>query len=119
MKNLLPAEYLANKANFHLVDVRSDMEWDSVHEKEAMHIPLTDLMDNVASLPKDKPLVFTCRTGGRSSRACEMLASSGFELYNLAGGMRSLVLAKSEKGLISKEECEKMIARLSSPSRVL
>ncbi len=119
MKNLTPAEYLANKASYHLVDVRSDMEWESVHEKEAIHVPLTDLIDRASSLPKDKPLVFTCRSGGRSSRACQMLEGSGLETFNLAGGMHALVLAKYEKGLISKEECEKMLEKISSPSRLL
>jgi rhodanese-related sulfurtransferase len=112
MKNLLPADYLAEPSRFHLVDVRSDAEWEAAHDQNAVHVPLTELSERASSLPKDKPILLICRTGGRSMRACEMLESSGLETCNLAGGMRALVLAKKEKGLISQAEFEQMMARL-------
>ena len=112
MKNLSPSEYLSSKANFHLIDVRSGLEWDACHEENAVHLPLTELMDGAAGLPKDKPLAFVCRTGGRSARACEMLQNSGLELYNLAGGMRALVMAKKERGLITPEKLAQLMAVL-------
>ncbi len=112
MKNLEPSEYLKAPGTYLLIDVRSDMEWDAAHDEAAIHIPLTDLLEKVAPLPNDKPLALICRTGGRSLRACQMLQSSGRNLFNLVGGMRGLVETKKEKGLISQAEFEKLIARL-------
>ncbi len=112
MQNLEPSEYLDEPGRYLLVDVRSDMEWEACHDENAVHVPLTELPERASSLPKDKPLVFICRTGGRSSRACELLKDSGIETYNLVGGMRALALAKKEKGLISKEVFEAMMANL-------
>lgn len=66
MKNLLPAVYLANPSLYHLIDVRSDMEWEACHDESAVHVPLTALLDAQVSLPKDKPIALICRTGGRS-----------------------------------------------------
>ncbi len=112
MRNLSPLDYLAEPSRFLLVDVRSDEEWQAAHDERALHLPLIELSDRASSLPKDKPIALICRTGGRSARACEMLQDSGLEIYNLAGGMRALVLAKKEKGLISEKEFEQMMARL-------
>jgi len=112
MKNLLPADYLSNPSRYHLIDVRSDMEWEACHDEGAMHVPLTALLDEQVHLPSDKPIALICRTGGRSARACELLAQSGLETYNLVGGMRALVMAKKEKGIITPTECEKQMERL-------
>lgn len=112
MRNLSPADYLADPLRYQLVDVRSDAEWEAAHDELALHVPLTELMERASSLPKDKPIVFICRTGGRSARACELLQGSGFEPCNLAGGMRALVQAKKESGLMSAAEAEKIMGRL-------
>ena len=112
MRNLTPADYLASPLSYHLVDVRSDEEWEAAHDLNAVHVPLTELSERASSLPKDKPIALICRTGGRSARACEMLQDSGLEIYNLAGGMRALVIAKKEKGLVSEKEFEQLMARL-------
>jgi len=112
MKNLSPSDYLADPSRYLLVDVRSLMEWGACHDERAQHIPLTELLDRASSLPREKSIALICRTGGRSARACEMLEGNGLDLYNLAGGMRALVLAKKEKGLLSAGECEKQMANL-------
>lgn len=112
MKNLEPAEYLKAPESYLLIDVRSDMEWEAAHDENAVHVPLTELLERVSSLPKDKPLALICRTGGRSLRACQLLEPSGRNLFNLAGGMRALVQAKKDKGLISQQEFEALMARL-------
>ena len=112
MQNLEPAQYLQAPGSYLLIDVRSDMEWEAAHDEAAIHIPLTELLERVSPLPKDKPLALICRTGGRSLRACQMLESSQRNLFNLAGGMRALVQAKKEKGLLSDDEFAQLMAKL-------
>ena len=40
-------------------------------------------------LDRDEPLVITCRSGGRVQRVMPWLAQQGYEVANLAGGMRA------------------------------
>ncbi len=112
MHNLMPKDYLVRPDAYHLIDVRSDLEWGACHDEKAVHVPLTELVEKAADLPADLPLVLICRTGGRSLRACQLMEPSGLQVFNLAGGMRALVVAQKEKGLISEEECAKRLAAL-------
>ena len=42
----------------------------------------------VSELPRDREIVVTCRSGGRSAKAAAALAELGFDkLYNLEGGI--------------------------------
>jgi rhodanese-related sulfurtransferase len=51
------------------------------------HIPLSRLQDEAASVPRDRPVVFQCRVGGRSTMAAQAFRASGFEAYSLDGGL--------------------------------
>ena len=53
------------------------------------HIPLGQLARRVAELPERRAVVTVCRSGARSARAAAMLARTGREVSNLAGGMRA------------------------------
>lgn len=85
-----PKELLKKKDQVVLIDVRQPDEYIG----ELGHIPGTELIvldtipDRIKELPKDKTIVFICRSGGRSARAAAFALSSGFEhVYNLKGGM--------------------------------
>lgn len=71
-----------------LVDVRSANEYQNDgHIAGTRLLPLFTLPVRHTELPKDKPLVLICRSGGRSSMACEQLAQLGYtNLINLTGG---------------------------------
>ena len=73
---------------YALLDVREDDEWEAGHAPGAVHIPLGDLPDRVDELP-DEELLVICRSGGRSRRAADWLNQSGFDAYNVDGGMMS------------------------------
>ncbi|MEL7222587.1 MAG: rhodanese-like domain-containing protein [Bacteroidota bacterium] len=46
-----------------------------------------DFQAQISALDKDKTYLVYCKSGGRSSNACEMMQEMGFEkLYNLDGG---------------------------------
>ena len=70
-----------------------DVRWE--HEAEIATLPFVDRLhphDQVqaiaSELPRDREIVVTCRSGGRSARACMVLAQLGFtQLYNLEGGI--------------------------------
>ncbi len=70
-----------------LVDVREQHEWDAGHAAEAVHMPIGEL--DAAAFPPGTPIVTTCRSGGRGSRAAVTLLEAGLPARNLAGGMRA------------------------------
>ena len=70
-----------------LLDVRQDDEFALGHAPGAVHIALAELPDQLDRLDKNRRIVCTCRSGGRSTRASEFLLSHGFDVVNLEGGM--------------------------------
>lgn len=89
-----PADYLARRAagwSPLLIDSRNAVEASiiTLPETDAL-VPHEDTL--LASLPKDRDIVFYCRTGGRSAMAAYALAQTGHDaarLYNLSGGIHA------------------------------
>jgi len=70
-----------------LIDVREDYEFDDFNIG-GVNIPFDQLTEHAASLPKNKKIVFCCRSGQRSKMAVALLKPvfEG-ELYNLKNGI--------------------------------
>jgi rhodanese-related sulfurtransferase len=47
-----------------------------------------ELDQRMAEVPKDKPVVVYCQSGGRASMAAQAMQAQGYEVYNL-GAMSS------------------------------
>lgn len=77
-----------------MLDVREPYEWDlvSLERDGAVLVPLGELTDRLAELPKDRDIVVYCRSGIRSARAAGILVDAGFRrVSNLAGGILTWV----------------------------
>jgi rhodanese-related sulfurtransferase len=70
-----------------LVDVRSREEYGAGHVPGAINLPVQELPQRMAELPRDKPLVLYCRSGHRSGRATEMLRQAGYGGVHNLGAM--------------------------------
>lgn len=82
-------EFSQRRAEFHLLDVREDDEWDAGHIDGAQHIPLGQLADRLTEVPKERTVVAVCRSGSRSEAAVRGLRRLGFEAENLEGGVNA------------------------------
>jgi len=78
-------------AGAQLVDVRQDFEWEAGRIPGAEHIPLEGLPAASERFDPGRPIVFQCRTGSRSAMATQVFRASGFEAYNLGGGLEAWV----------------------------
>ena len=76
-----------------LVDVREPYEHAAGRIAGALHIELERLAAEAGSLDRERPIVFYCRTGARSTFAAQMFRGSGYDAYNLDGGLESWVAA--------------------------
>jgi len=72
-----------------LLDVREPHEWTAGHAPMARHIPLSQLARRSGELPSGRRIVTVCRSGHRSAKAATTLASTGWQVTNLCGGMRA------------------------------
>ena len=84
-------EKINEEENVLLVDVRSPHEYHyDGHIEGSRLLPLQALMQRVEELPRDRPIIFVCRSGNRSQVACEQLIRLGFDnVSNFKGGMIS------------------------------
>jgi hydroxyacylglutathione hydrolase len=78
-------EQIANNAVM-LIDVRSKLEWNTGHHREAHHVPLGDLPRALATLPRDRPIAVYCQRGSRSAVASSLLSAAGIEAVNVPSG---------------------------------
>ena len=70
-----------------VVDVRGRSEWEAGHVPGVPNIPLGYLLDHVAELPSDRPVVLLCQGGARSAIAASLLQARGVSrAVNLVGG---------------------------------
>lgn len=74
-----------------LLDVRTPLEFEQGHIAGAVNVPIYELRDRLPGLDLDpaRPVVAICLTGHRSVPAVRLLAEHGFQVRQLAGGMRA------------------------------
>ena len=70
-----------------VVDVREPYERDAGHIAGTRHIELNKLSAEAASLDQQRPVIFYCRVGARSTMAAQALRAAGFEAYSMSGGV--------------------------------
>lgn len=81
------AQTMLKAGNAVLVDVRTPAERKSAHIPGSTHLPLDELAQRAATLPKDKTIICQCASGMRSASAAKQLAAQGYTTLNLSGGI--------------------------------
>jgi sulfur-carrier protein adenylyltransferase/sulfurtransferase len=85
-------ERMLGQQSMVLVDVREPAEFATGHLPQAVNVPLgqieRELQRGNPTLPRDRTLVFLCRSGARSLKACAFARRSGYEnILQLEGGL--------------------------------
>lgn len=86
---------LRDTGDAQLIDVREPYEWEAGRIAEARHIALGAISGEAATIDRERPIVFVCRTGSRSAMATDAFRKAGYDAYNLDGGL----LAWVDRGL--------------------
>ena len=82
----LHADALAGR-NAYALDVRDAHEWrEDGTIPGAIRIPLGDLADRMAAVPRDGPVTVFCRSGRRASIAASLLDAAGIDVRLVAEG---------------------------------
>ncbi len=80
-------EEARGRTDLQLLDVREDDEWNAGHIAGAQHIPLGELRERLAEVPKDRTILAVCRHGNRSESATRGLRTLGYTVESLEGGV--------------------------------
>ena len=82
--------FLLKSTNATVLDVREENELSICRIEGALHIPMVEVPDRYAELPKDSPLIVFCHHGMRSLKVVEYLKARGLEnAINLTGGIHA------------------------------
>ena len=87
------ADLLSDGGGAQLVDVREPYEHEAGRIAGSLHIELQRLPGEAATLDRDRPVLFYCRSGSRSALAADAFATAGFDARNLDGGLEAWVAA--------------------------
>jgi rhodanese-related sulfurtransferase len=71
-----------------LIDVRTPGEFNAGHVDGAINIPVDDLRERFAEIPKENVIV-TCQVGQRGHTASTLLRELGIKAANLDGGYKT------------------------------
>ncbi len=85
-----PKEVWDKHEQLCIIDVRRPDEFTGElgHVPGSQLIVLDTLAERLSELPKDKTVVFVCRSGARSGRATAYAKQNGFaSVFNMKGGM--------------------------------
>lgn len=86
------AHQLAGSSNGDviIIDVREPHELAICRVEIAVHIPMRQIPERVAELPRNKHLLIMCHHGGRSRRVTDYLRAQGFDaVSNIDGGINA------------------------------
>lgn len=80
-----------NEGKCELIDIRMPMETKVWQVNFGLKIPAPELPQRLDELPKDKLLVVACPKSDRANMARMWLATQGFEVKYLMGGLLGLM----------------------------
>ncbi len=91
MAELTPHEAaeMLRAGNAQLIDVREPDEHEAGRIAGDRLITLGELSGAAAAIDREVPVIFYCRSGGRSAMATEAFSGAGYDAHNLAGGLEA------------------------------
>ena len=83
---------LADPTAALLLDVRTPTEFAAGRLPGAVNIPVDELRNRLAEIPRDGNVIVYCQVGQRGYLATRILLQNGFRVHNLAGGFKTWLL---------------------------
>jgi rhodanese-related sulfurtransferase len=94
-------EWLAEDPALQVIDVRESYEREAGHIEGTRHVELVRLTGEAETIARERPVVFYCRVGSRSTMAAQAFRAAGFEAYSMQGGLARW--AREERPLVPED----------------
>ncbi|WP_442598310.1 CoA-disulfide reductase [Neobacillus sp. D3-1R] len=78
-----------------LIDVREPKERENGFIKGSINIPLGEIRDRLAEIPKDQTVYVSCQVGLRGYLGSRILSENGYDVKNLDGGWKTYSAVKN------------------------
>jgi sulfur dioxygenase len=76
-----------------VLDIREPVEWEQGTLPGSTLISMSEIVDRIGELPRDRPILCVCRSGNRSLQVAAYLDGLGFPtVANMVGGLKRLGL---------------------------
>lgn len=72
---------------WQVIDVREGYEREAGHIADTRHVALERLASKADTIDRSAPVIFYCRLGARSGMATQAFRASGYDAYNMTGGI--------------------------------
>lgn len=72
------AKDMIEKNNIVLIDVRTANEYDLMHIKNAINIPVNEIEQKILQIEQNYPIMVYCSSGARSKTAIQILNNLGY-----------------------------------------
>jgi rhodanese-related sulfurtransferase/TusA-related sulfurtransferase len=93
----------ADQSRHFFLDVRTPAEYATGSIPGAVNIPLAELRDRIADIPRDKTVLVFCRVGLIAYNSARVLHAHGFtNHYNLSGGYETWHVATMPQASVGK-----------------
>ena len=87
---------------YYVLDVRTAAEYAEGHIPGSLHVPVDELRERLAELPRDRRPVVVCKAGLRAYVACRILSQHGFDPIDLTGGWETYRYAACAPALVER-----------------
>ena len=84
---------LLQRGEIQLIDVREPYEHEAGRIAGDRLIVLGELAEHAGTIDRERPVVFYCRSGGRSAMATEAFRGAGYDAHNMEGGLQEWAAA--------------------------
>jgi len=75
-------DYIKKRKIKHIIDVRTELEWENGHYKKSIHIPIHNINKNFLNRKisnKNDGILVYCNTGQRARNGAEKIISYGYK----------------------------------------
>jgi NADPH-dependent 2,4-dienoyl-CoA reductase/sulfur reductase-like enzyme/peroxiredoxin family protein/rhodanese-related sulfurtransferase/TusA-related sulfurtransferase len=94
----MPIAHTEDLDGAFVLDVRQPAEFEAGAVPGAASIPLPELRERLAEVPKDRRVITCCHVGLRSYLATRILAQHGYDVANLTGGYKTYKMTAASAG---------------------
>ena len=77
--------------DYQFVDLRDPFEFQKVHFKNFINIPLDEFDLSTYYFSRKEPLILLCYSGQSSKKLADQLCQAGYKAYSIEGGMYSIL----------------------------
>ena len=98
MNNAIEPEMIYQLVNlfYSFFDIRDLHQYNQLHIKNFLNIQPDQLLRDILTFSKSKPIVLICYSGKRTEELSRQLSQLGFQAYYISGGFQAFLNVQND-----------------------